>query len=163
MLFRRVSAVYCCRMVLSGILNNLKEFSSDDVKLFSRGSILVSCVVDWRCTPGTHGYITYMGSIRVVMMFFPFLHLILWCYVQLYSLCFCKPLPPLSLKKERIWGGRKAVLVLLTYKAFVVQIFRKEPFFYGHDNYDQLVKIAKVIYFWNLNQKPCTFFGFLLK
>lgn len=25
-----------------------------------------------------------------------------------------------------------------------VQIFRKEPFFYGHDNYDQLVKIAKV-------------------
>jgi len=22
--------------------------------------------------------------------------------------------------------------------------FRKEPFFYGHDNYDQLVKIAKV-------------------
>lgn len=25
-----------------------------------------------------------------------------------------------------------------------VQIFRKEPFFYGHDNHDQLVKIAKV-------------------
>lgn len=25
-----------------------------------------------------------------------------------------------------------------------LQIFRKEPFFYGHDNYDQLVKIAKV-------------------
>ena len=24
-------------------------------------------------------------------------------------------------------------------------IFRKEPFFHGHDNYDQLVKIAKVI------------------
>lgn len=24
-------------------------------------------------------------------------------------------------------------------------IFRKEPFFYGHDNYDQLVKIAKVL------------------
>jgi serine/threonine protein kinase len=23
-------------------------------------------------------------------------------------------------------------------------IFRKEPFFYGHDNYDQLVKICKV-------------------
>jgi hypothetical protein len=27
-------------------------------------------------------------------------------------------------------------------------IFRKEPFFYGHDNYDQLVKIAKV-------RRPC--------
>ena len=26
----------------------------------------------------------------------------------------------------------------------VGMIFRKEPFFYGHDNYDQLVKIAKV-------------------
>lgn len=25
------------------------------------------------------------------------------------------------------------------------QIFRKEPFFHGHDNYDQLVKIAKVL------------------
>jgi len=25
------------------------------------------------------------------------------------------------------------------------KIFRKEPFFHGHDNYDQLVKIAKVI------------------
>ncbi|MBA0560925.1 hypothetical protein Golob_017796, partial [Gossypium lobatum] len=24
-------------------------------------------------------------------------------------------------------------------------IFRKEPFFYGHDNYDQLAKIAKVL------------------
>lgn len=24
-------------------------------------------------------------------------------------------------------------------------IFRKEPFFHGHDNYDQLVRIAKVL------------------
>ncbi|KAK8687198.1 hypothetical protein V6N13_086026 [Hibiscus sabdariffa] len=28
---------------------------------------------------------------------------------------------------------------------FAGMIFRKEPFFYGHDNYDQLAKIAKVI------------------
>ncbi|KAL6507446.1 Casein kinase II subunit alpha-4, chloroplastic [Orobanche gracilis] len=28
---------------------------------------------------------------------------------------------------------------------FAGTIFRKEPFFYGHDNYDQLVKIAKVL------------------
>ena len=29
-------------------------------------------------------------------------------------------------------------------------IFRKEPFFHGHDNYDQLVRIAKVyiLLFW---------------
>lgn len=33
---------------------------------------------------------------------------------------------------------------MLIIEAFVVQIFRKEPFFYGHDNSDQLVKIAKV-------------------
>lgn len=26
-----------------------------------------------------------------------------------------------------------------------IQIFRKEPFFHGHDNYDQLVKITKVL------------------
>ena len=26
-----------------------------------------------------------------------------------------------------------------------MKIFRKEPFFHGHDNYDQLVKIAKVL------------------
>lgn len=25
------------------------------------------------------------------------------------------------------------------------QIFRREPFFHGHDNYDQLVKITKVL------------------
>jgi casein kinase II subunit alpha len=28
---------------------------------------------------------------------------------------------------------------------FAGMIFKKEPFFHGHDNYDQLVKIAKVI------------------
>lgn len=28
---------------------------------------------------------------------------------------------------------------------FPFKIFRKEPFFHGHDNYDQLVKIAKVL------------------
>jgi casein kinase II subunit alpha len=27
----------------------------------------------------------------------------------------------------------------------IYQIFRKEPFFHGHDNYDQLVKITKVL------------------
>jgi hypothetical protein len=27
----------------------------------------------------------------------------------------------------------------------ILQIFRKEPFFHGHDNYDQLVKITKVL------------------
>lgn len=28
---------------------------------------------------------------------------------------------------------------------FAGLIFRKEPFFYGHDNYDQLAKIARVL------------------
>ena len=28
---------------------------------------------------------------------------------------------------------------------FAGMIFRKEPFFNGHDNYDQLVRIAKVL------------------
>jgi len=28
---------------------------------------------------------------------------------------------------------------------FASMIFKKEPFFHGHDNYDQLVKIAKVL------------------
>lgn len=28
---------------------------------------------------------------------------------------------------------------------FASMIFRKEPFFHGHDNYDQLVKICKVL------------------
>ena len=26
-----------------------------------------------------------------------------------------------------------------------LQVFRKEPFFYGHDNYDQLERITKVL------------------
>lgn len=32
-----------------------------------------------------------------------------------------------------------------TFYADFRQIFRKEPFFHGHDNYDQLVKITKVL------------------
>jgi casein kinase II subunit alpha len=28
---------------------------------------------------------------------------------------------------------------------FASMIFRKEPFFHGHDNYDQLVRIGKVL------------------
>ena len=36
--------------------------------------------------------------------------------------------------------------ILRTWIYFVgMQIFRKEPFFHGHDNYDQLVKITKVL------------------
>lgn len=44
-------------------------------------------------------------------------------------------------------------LVMLIMEACAVQIFRKEPFFYGHDNHDQLVKIAKVcvVFFRSLN------------
>ena len=33
----------------------------------------------------------------------------------------------------------------MTHTQFAVQIFRKEPFFHGQDNYDQLVKIARVL------------------
>lgn len=36
------------------------------------------------------------------------------------------------------------VLYTLAY-LFDLQIFRKEPFFHGHDNYDQLVKITKIL------------------
>ena len=42
-----------------------------------------------------------------------------------------------------------------------LQIFRKEPFFYGHDNYDQLVKIAKVNTLHQCRYAPCC--GVLLK
>jgi len=37
---------------------------------------------------------------------------------------------------------------------FAGMIFRKEPFFHGHDNYDQLVKIAKVLGTWGLSFTP---------
>ncbi|PQQ14596.1 casein kinase II subunit alpha-2 [Prunus yedoensis var. nudiflora] len=36
---------------------------------------------------------------------------------------------------------------------FAGMIFRKEPFFYGHDNHDQLVKIAKELLQFNLSNK----------
>jgi casein kinase II subunit alpha len=39
-------------------------------------------------------------------------------------------------------GPLSDVLILPIYE---LQIFRKEPFFHGHDNYDQLVKITKVL------------------
>ena len=38
---------------------------------------------------------------------------------------------------------------------YFLQIFRKEPFFYGHDNYDQLVKIAKVREAWEVDLSLC--------
>jgi casein kinase II subunit alpha len=41
---------------------------------------------------------------------------------------------------------------------FAGMIFRKEPFFYGHDNYDQLVKIAKV---WVLGLSEIAVWSFL--
>ncbi len=46
------------------------------------------------------------------------------CLRQWYALTLC------SLVSSPIYG---------------FQIFRKEPFFHGHDNYDQLVKITKVL------------------
>lgn len=40
------------------------------------------------------------------------------------------------------WNGN---YIILKYLFYYVKIFKKEPFFQGHDNYDQLVKIAKVL------------------
>jgi hypothetical protein len=44
----------------------------------------------------------------------------------------------------RLWWACSA-LVHLPGSDTAQQIFRKEPFFHGHDNYDQLVKICKVL------------------
>lgn len=40
---------------------------------------------------------------------------------------------------------RVLTVLLHIYSQPPSQIFRKEPFFHGHDNYDQLVKITKVL------------------
>lgn len=51
---------------------------------------------------------------------------------------------------------------MLILMASAVQIFRKERFFYGHDNYDQLVKIAKVyplLISLNIYSHVCVFFN----
>lgn len=40
---------------------------------------------------------------------------------------------------------RLSSLFLFTNSYPLYQIFRKEPFFHGHDNFDQLVKITKVL------------------
>ena len=40
---------------------------------------------------------------------------------------------------------RVLIVLLHIYRQPPSQIFRKEPFFHGHDNYDQLVKITKVL------------------
>ena len=37
------------------------------------------------------------------------------------------------------------LLILFIFIFIYFQIFKKEPFFQGHDNYDQLVKITKVL------------------
>lgn len=40
---------------------------------------------------------------------------------------------------------RGGAYIALDVTLMIPQIFRKEPFFHGHDNYDQLVKITKVL------------------
>jgi casein kinase II subunit alpha len=49
------------------------------------------------------------------------------------------------LKHERNHYDDDASSLSHTYTIVGTQIFRKEPFFHGHDNQDQLVKIAKVL------------------
>lgn len=41
--------------------------------------------------------------------------------------------------------GKETDLLHCIHFSISLQIFRKEPFFHGHDNYDQLVKITKVL------------------
>lgn len=43
------------------------------------------------------------------------------------------------------WSAFPSENVSFDSNTIFVQIFRKEPFFHGHDNYDQLVKITKVL------------------
>jgi len=40
---------------------------------------------------------------------------------------------------------RGGIYIAFDAMLMIPQIFRKEPFFHGHDNYDQLVKITKVL------------------
>jgi hypothetical protein len=56
----------------------------------------------------------------------------LWC---VRSLCTRPSLSPWPARRLEFWLDAPGGL----------QIFKKEPFFHGHDNYDQLIKIAKVL------------------
>jgi casein kinase II subunit alpha len=57
------------------------------------------------------------------------------------------------------WFGNVALLQMYDYSLdmwslgcmLASMIFRKEPFFHGHDNYDQLVRIAKVRFGYNMS------------
>lgn len=47
---------------------------------------------------------------------------------------------------SRPWYSSSHFIILAYFLLYSYsQIFRKEPFFHGHDNYDQLVKITKVL------------------
>lgn len=61
----------------------------------------------------------------------------------------------------KLLAYRKIATVML-YLLFLMQIFRKEPFFYGHDNHDQLVKIAKVCYSSHRRMRMCLCWAFAL-
>ena len=50
----------------------------------------------------------------------------------------------LMLQLLRLWLPISLLLLIVAIVSLPGMIFRKEPFFYGHDNYDQLAKIAKV-------------------
>ena len=72
------------------------------------------------------------------------------------TLWICAPLPrraaaPLAhateqqLARAHTWRAPRRASRWSLGCMFAGMIFRKEPFFHGHDNYDQLVKIVKVL------------------
>ncbi|GJR77801.1 zinc finger, CCHC-type containing protein [Tanacetum coccineum] len=87
-------------------------------------------------------------------------------YLGLQSTC-CSPIPLVTVPDTTFTGMSPLVFMQCTfvspqqnlledslvpsrnpapcYSKKLMPIFHKEPFFYGHDNYDQLVKIAKVL------------------
>ena len=77
------------------------------------------CLIDWGLVDFYHPRKDY--NVQVASMYFKGLNILVYLQGYDYSL--------------NMWS-----LGCM----FAGMIFCKEPFFYGHDNYDQLVKIAKV-------------------
>ena len=103
-----------------------------------------SCWLTLRCTTtrSTCGHSAACWRGWYAMSFFSlFLFLFSFVLFSLYVLCstvcawMLSVLAPLLL----------LIIITTTITTITIQIFRKEPFFRGNDNYDQLVRIAKVL------------------
>lgn len=115
---------------------------------FDFDSIWQLRLIDWGLAEFYHPYTEY--NVRVASRYFKGPELLVDFQEYDYSLdmwslgcMFASMVSVLTALWSPVIAGKGELT--LVWELRCLQIFRKEPFFHGHDNYDQLVKICKVL------------------